>query len=113
MPPFVPNTSGVKVPISTFITLWLYLLFFSFSCLLIIIIIILIIIIIILIIIIMGKCVTKVTKPDVIYATYAINTYREPARLYIVGGQELRSSEGTTQGDPLAMSLYAISLQPP
>ena len=45
-------------------------------------------------------------------ATYAINTYREPARLFIVGGQKLRSSEGTTQGDPLAMSLYAISLQP-
>ena len=45
-------------------------------------------------------------------ATYAINTYREPARLFIVGGQELRSSEGTTQGDPLAMSLYASSLQP-
>ena len=107
---------------------------------------------------IMGKCVTKVTKPDVIdasgslqvcaghksgseaaihamrelfehdnsdavllidasnafnslnraaalhnirvlcpsIATYAINTDREPARLFIVGGQELRSSEGTT-----------------
>jgi len=45
-------------------------------------------------------------------ATNAINTYREPERLFIVGGQELRSSEGTTQGDPLAMSLYSISLQP-
>ncbi|CAH3146181.1 unnamed protein product [Porites lobata] len=45
-------------------------------------------------------------------ATYAINTYREPARLFIVGGQELRSSKGATQGDPLVMSLYAISLQP-
>ena len=32
MPPFVPNTSGVKVTISTSITLWLYFLFFSFSC---------------------------------------------------------------------------------
>ena len=45
-------------------------------------------------------------------ATYAINTYRKPARLFVLGGKELRSVEGTTQGDPLAMSLYAISLQP-
>ena len=44
-------------------------------------------------------------------ATYAINTYREPTRLFIMGGKELRSVEGTTQGDPLAMSLYAVSLQ--
>ena len=47
-----------------------------------------------------------------IIAIYAINTYRAPARLFIIGGKELKSSEGTTQGDPLAMSLYAISLQP-
>ena len=33
-----------------------------------------------------------------------------PARLF--GGEELESSEGTTQRDPLAMSLYAVSLQP-
>ena len=45
-------------------------------------------------------------------AAYAINTYRAPARLFVIGGKELLSSEGTTQGDPLAMSLYAISLQP-
>ena len=45
-------------------------------------------------------------------ATCAINTYREPARLFIIGGKELRSQEGTTQGDPLAMCLYAVSLQP-
>ena len=45
-------------------------------------------------------------------ATYAINTYREPARLFIIGGKEIRSAEGTTQGDPLAMGIYAISLQP-
>ena len=30
-------------------------------------------------------------------ATYAINTYREPARLFITGGKELKSAEGTTQ----------------
>ena len=46
-----------------------------------------------------------------IIAIYAINTYRAPARLFIIGEKELKSSEGTTQGDPLAMSLYAISLQ--
>ena len=45
-------------------------------------------------------------------AIYVINTYRAPARLFVVGGKELESSEGTTQGDPLAMSLYAVSLQP-
>ena len=45
-------------------------------------------------------------------ATYAINTYRLPARLFILGGKELTSAEGTSQGDPLAMSLYAISVQP-
>ena len=45
-------------------------------------------------------------------AIYVINTYRAPARLSVVGGKELESSEGTTQGDPLAMSLYAVSLQP-
>jgi hypothetical protein len=45
-------------------------------------------------------------------AIFAINTYRVPARLFVTGGKELLSTEGTTQGDPMAMSLYAISLQP-
>ena len=45
-------------------------------------------------------------------ATYVINTYRQPVRLFITGGEELISAEGTTQGDPLSMSLYGISLQP-
>ena len=45
-------------------------------------------------------------------AVYAINTYRQTARLFIVGGKELVSAEGTTQGDPLAMALYALSIQP-
>ena len=48
-------------------------------------------------------------------AAYAINTYRLPSRLFIVGGQELKSSEYTTQGDPLSMANGngndAISLQ--
>ena len=45
-------------------------------------------------------------------ATYVTNTYRIPACLFVVGGNELKSAEGTTQGDPLAMLMYAISLQP-
>ena len=32
MHPFVPNSSGIKVSISTSVTFWLYFLFFSFSC---------------------------------------------------------------------------------
>ena len=45
-------------------------------------------------------------------ATYMINTYRQPVRLFITGDEELISAEGTTQGDALSMTLYAISLQP-
>ena len=45
-------------------------------------------------------------------ATFAINTYRKPAGLFITGGKEIKSPEGTTQGDPIAMGLYAVSLQP-
>ncbi|XP_048582339.1 uncharacterized protein LOC5520811 isoform X2 [Nematostella vectensis] len=45
-------------------------------------------------------------------APFVINTYRLPARLFVAGGKELVSAEGTTQGDPLAMSMYALSLQP-
>ena len=45
-------------------------------------------------------------------ATFAINTYRDPARLFITGGKEIKSAEKTTQGDPIAMGLYAVSLQP-
>ena len=45
-------------------------------------------------------------------ATYVINTYRQPTRLFITGGEELTTAEGTTLGDPLSISQNAISLQP-
>ncbi len=44
-------------------------------------------------------------------ATILINTYRQAADLY-VDGTTLSSQEGTTQGDPLAMPMYAIALLP-
>ena len=40
-----------------------------------------------------------------IIAPDAVNTYRNPARLLVVGGHELLSAEGTSQGDPLSMSM--------
>ena len=46
------------------------------------------------------------------FATVLINTYRTPARLILVGGGEIESSEGTTQGCTLAMGFYALGTNP-
>lgn len=44
-------------------------------------------------------------------APILINTYRNLAWLF-VDGERMLSKEGTTQGDPLAMAMYAIGTQP-
>lgn len=36
-------------------------------------------------------------------STFVYNCYVVPARLFVIGGRELKSQEGTTQGDPTAM----------
>jgi hypothetical protein len=46
-----------------------------------------------------------------ILAPILINTYRGEAMLFI-GGDHILSREGTTQGDPLAMIMYAIGTLP-
>ena len=46
-----------------------------------------------------------------ILAPVLINAYRSEAKLFI-GGDHIRSQEGTTQGDPLAMAMYAIGTLP-
>ncbi|MDA8002156.1 MAG: reverse transcriptase domain-containing protein, partial [Alphaproteobacteria bacterium] len=52
---------------------------------------------------------TQVVCPTL--APVLINTYREPSWLF-VDGELMLSKEGTTQGDPLAMAMYAIGTQP-
>ena len=41
-----------------------------------------------------------------------VNMYRHPVRLFVPGSGEISSTEGTTQGDPLAMAMYAIAITP-
>ena len=46
-------------------------------------------------------------------SAYVINSYREPARLFVSqSDQELMSQEGVTQGDNAAMGFYACSTMP-
>ena len=45
-----------------------------------------------------------------IIATYIINCYATPSRLFIVNGGEILTSEGTTQGDPTATGAYALGI---
>ena len=44
-------------------------------------------------------------------APFLINIYRSPSELN-VGGETMLSMEGTTQGDPLAMAMFAIATRP-
>ena len=44
--------------------------------------------------------------------TISKNTYGAPIRLFITGDSEFVSIEGTTQGDPLAMAMYAHAVTP-
>ena len=45
-------------------------------------------------------------------ATILTNIYRAPSRLFVTGGMELSSEEGTTQGCPLSMAMYDLSTVP-
>ena len=45
------------------------------------------------------------------FPTILTNTYRHDIPLFI-GGETIMSQEGTTQGDPLAMPMYALAVTP-
>ena len=52
----------------------------------------------------------KVLCPEL--AIYGQICYGTPARLFVVGGIEISSEEGTTQGCPYSMPAYALGLLP-
>ena len=45
-------------------------------------------------------------------ATILNNCYRKPTHLIISGEGEITSQEGTTQGDPLGMAMFALAMGP-
>ena len=53
----------------------------------------------------------NIRRPYPPLATILINTYRAPTELF-ADGDTLLSQEGTTQGDPLAMPMYALATIP-
>ena len=45
-------------------------------------------------------------------ATFVHKCYNVPARIFVLGGKELLSHEGNTQGDPVSMAIYRVALRP-
>ena len=53
---------------------------------------------------------TKIVCPSM--STYVNNCYSSPTDLYFQGGRSIKSEEGTTQGYPTAMAIYALGITP-
>ena len=53
---------------------------------------------------------TKILCP--VLAMFINNCYSIPSDLFVQGGKHLKSLEGTTQGDPAAIAIYALGITP-
>ena len=54
----------------------------------------------------------KIEYLRLVIATFLCNCCAISARLFLIGGKELRSHERTTQGDPKVMAAYALASTP-
>ena len=45
-------------------------------------------------------------------SAFVTNCYATPACLFVIGGTKIRSTEGTTQGDPVAIPIFALGITP-
>ena len=52
----------------------------------------------------------KIICPEL--TNFVYNYYTSSSRLFVRGGKEISSEEGTTQGDPIAIRLYALGITP-
>ena len=43
---------------------------------------------------------------------FTVNCYKTPERLFVTGGVEIASKEGSTQDDPIAGPIYGIGVTP-
>ena len=44
--------------------------------------------------------------------TFVTNCYASPARLFVIGSSEIKSNEGTTQGETVAIAIFALGIIP-
>ena len=47
-----------------------------------------------------------------VLSLFVTNCYATPARLFVIDGSKIQFNEGTTQGDPVAMAIYALGIIP-
>ena len=47
-----------------------------------------------------------------LYLSFVTNCYATTARLFVIAGSEIKSNEGTTPRDPVAMAISALGITP-